>query len=128
VHGELVAEPQDESLATQAPLIHAEHRRVDFRASADAVANLVRGMAPSPGAFTFAGGKRLRLVLVREVPSSPTPAEAPGTVHVASGVPEVVTGRGSVEIVSGQLEGKRVVTGRDLVNGRVLQEGLVLGS
>jgi methionyl-tRNA formyltransferase len=131
VGGELVAEPQDESLATHAPPIEPSHRLVDFAEPPENVVNLVRGMAPSPGAFTTARGKRLRLARVRAVPgesSGVEPVAAPGTVLVRGGSPEVVTGRGSVEILAAQLEGKREVAGRDLVNGRVLFDGLKLGA
>jgi methionyl-tRNA formyltransferase len=131
VGGELVAEPQDEALATHAPPIEAGHRLVNFAEPSESIVNLVRGMAPSPGAFTTAQGKRLRLARVRvaqrESPGAPVDG-APGTVHVRGGSPEVVTGRGSVEILAAQLEGKREVAGRDLVNGRVLFDGLRLGA
>jgi methionyl-tRNA formyltransferase len=88
-------------------------------------------MAPAPGAFTMVQGKRLRLARVRAVPRESIGAEpigAPGTVHVRGGCPDVVTGRGSVEILAAQLEGKREIAGRDLVNGRVLFDGLRLGA
>jgi methionyl-tRNA formyltransferase len=129
VRGELPSEPQDESLASHAPLIETSHRLVDFNESAERIANLVRGMAPAPGAFTTVAGKRLKLVRVRAVPSAQdteTPERPPGTVLVRSGTPEVVTGRGTVEIVLAQLEGKREASGRDLVNGRVLSNGILL--
>lgn len=126
VRGELVAEPQDESLASHAPLIEAEHRKVNFEASAERVANLVRGLSPSPGAFTTISGKRLRLGHVRPVAGAPAELP-PGAVYVAGGAPRVVTGGGAIEILSAQLEGKREVSGRDLVNGRVLGEGVILG-
>jgi methionyl-tRNA formyltransferase len=131
VAGELALEAQDEALASHAPLIEAEHRRVSFAEPAERVQNLVRGMAPAPGAFTTARGKRLRLARVRVVPDAPDPAPkaaVPGTVLVTAGCPEVVTGRGRVEIVLAQLEGKREVSGRDLVNGRALEHGMLLGS
>jgi methionyl-tRNA formyltransferase len=129
VRGELVSEPQDESLASHAPLIETEHRLVDFNEPAENIVNLVRGMAPAPGAFTTLGGKRLKLVRVRRVPMESTATvleHAPGTVLVRNGSPEVVTGRGTVEIVLAQLEGKREASGRDLVNGRVLSRGTLL--
>jgi methionyl-tRNA formyltransferase len=130
VRGELVPEPQDEARATLAPLIEAKHREVDFRAEAEAVANLVRGMSPAPGAFTTVRGKRLRLGRVRPVPVPPgaaSDATAPGTVRVIGGVPYAQTGKGVVEIVSAKLEGKRELSGRDLVNGRALVDGSILG-
>jgi len=129
VSGELAPEPQDEALASHAPLIEAEHRRVDFGAPAEDVVNLVRGMAPAPGAFTTVAGKRLRLTRVRVVPDEAPAApdrDVPGTVLVVGGSPQVVTGRGRVEILVAQLEGKREVSGRDLVNGRALSHGILL--
>jgi methionyl-tRNA formyltransferase len=132
VRGELVPEPQDEARATLAPLIESKHREVDFRVPAERVANLVRGMAPAPGAFTHIGGKRLRLGRVRPLPALPgastSDAIAPGTVRVVAGIPYVVTGKGAIEIVSAKLEGKRELSGRDLVNGRALVEGAILGA
>ena len=38
------------------------------------------------------------------------------------------TGSGALEIESAQLEGRRAASGRDLVNGRALAHGLVLGA
>ncbi len=126
VRGELAAEPQDHALASHAPPIEAEHRRVDFTLPSERVANLVRGMAPAPGAFTMVGGKRLRFGRVR--PNANAADGVPGTVHVIAGAPSIVTASGSIEILSAQLEGKREVNGKDLVNGRVLAEGMVLGA
>jgi methionyl-tRNA formyltransferase len=126
VRGELAPEPQDAALVSMAPPIESEHRRVDFAQSAEAITNLVRGLAPTPGAFTTVAEKRLRLGRVR--PLAEAPAGAPGTVTITGGTPRVVTGQGSIEIVAAQLEGKREVSGRDLVNGRVLGEGSVLGA
>jgi methionyl-tRNA formyltransferase len=125
VRGELVAEAQNEALATAAPPLERDAGRLDFAEPATVLKNLVRGLAPRPGAFTTIGGKTLRLASVQA--GEQERAGTPGTVHVERGVPFVTTGRGSLEIVSAQLEGRRVANGRDLVNGRVLRADLVLG-
>jgi methionyl-tRNA formyltransferase len=125
LRGELRAEPQDGALATLAPPIERELGRLDFTRSARELRNLVRGLAPRPGAFTTVGAKTLRIASVRA--SDAVGAGAPGTVHVEGGAPWVATGSGSLEILSAQLEGKRPASGRDLVNGRVLRPELVLG-
>ncbi|HTQ02375.1 MAG TPA: methionyl-tRNA formyltransferase [Polyangiaceae bacterium] len=123
--GELTPEPQDEARATLAPPLERDLGRLDFTRPARELKNLVRGLAPRPGAYTTVGAKTLRVASVGlSEASRPGP---PGTVHVESGVPWVATGVGSLEIVSAQLEGKRVASGRDLVNGRVLRSELVLG-
>jgi methionyl-tRNA formyltransferase len=124
--GELVAQAQDEALATHAPPLERDAGRIDFGESAVTLKNLVRGFAPRPGAFTTLGGKMLRVLSVQA--SDEPRAGAPGTVHVERGIPWVTTGRGSLEIMSAQLEGRRLASGKDLVNGRALRADLVLGS
>jgi methionyl-tRNA formyltransferase len=124
--GELQAEPQDEALATSAPPLTREHGRIDFAASAHSIACLVRGLSPRPGAYTSIAGKTLRLTEVRVHPHDLE--GLPGRVRLVDGAPWVITKSGSLEIVRGQLEGRREVSGRDLVNGRVLASLLQLGS
>ena len=126
VRGELTPEPQDAALATDAPPLERDAGRIDFAKPAAELKNLVRGLAPRPGAFTTLGGKTLRIASVQA--GDATRPGAPGSVHVERGVPYVTTGRGSLEIVNAQLEGRRMASGRDLVNGRVLRPDLVLGS
>jgi methionyl-tRNA formyltransferase len=125
VSGKLAAEPQDPALATLAPPLRREDGLVDFREPAASVANRVRALAPRPGAFTLAGRKTLRLGAVRAVVE--TKPGDPGTVRVERGVPWVTTGFGSLEILRATPEGRREAAGRDLVNGRVLKDGDVLG-
>jgi methionyl-tRNA formyltransferase len=125
VSGKLVAEPQDPALATLAPPLRREDGRIDFAAPAASIANRVRALAPRPGAFTLAGGKTLRVGAVRAVADAKP--GAPGSVHVERGVPWVTTGAGSLEILRATPEGRRETAGRDLVNGRVLRDGDVLG-
>jgi len=125
IRGELSAEPQDPALATLAPPLSREDGRVDFRGSMAMVVNHVRGLAPRPGAYTSLRGKTLRLGLVRT--NTEALAGEPGTVHLRGGRPLVTTGDGSIEIVRATPEGKRETRGADLVNGRVLKDGDVLG-
>jgi methionyl-tRNA formyltransferase len=125
IRGELRAIPQDNALATLAPPIERDLGRLDFTRPARELRNLVRGLAPRPGAFTTVGAKTLRIASVRA--SDSARAGAPGSVHVEAGSPWVTTGSGSLEILSAQLEGKRPASGRDLLNGRVLRPDLVLG-
>jgi len=92
VGGELVPEPQDAALASHAPLIESRHRLVDFSQSAEHVADLVRGMAPSAGAFTTIAGKRLRLARVRPIAStSPARASDRSSSRRAAGANDAVS-------------------------------------
>lgn len=126
VSGKLKAEPQDPALATYAPPIERQHQVVDWQRPARAIAQQVRGLSPRPSAFTWLGGKQLRLV--RVVPSQAPFELAPGVLGVDGGRVWVGTGEGALEILSAQLEGKRELSARDLVNGRVFTAGKVLGA
>jgi methionyl-tRNA formyltransferase len=125
--GELAATPQDEALATLAPPITKDMTRVDWSQSAGALHDFVRGLAPRPSAMTTAGGKVLKLHRLRPDPEG-DPDATPGTVLSADkrGV-RVATGGGSVWLLSAQPEGRKPQGGADLVNGRVLRAGDVLG-
>jgi len=127
VEGRLTAEPQDEALATHAPLIERHHLQIDWSRSALEISRLVRGMAPRPGAFTLLGGKVLRIHEARPV-QGPMPVNAtPGTVSILGKRALIATGAGTLELVNAQLEGKKALMAVDLINGRVLTEGLTLG-
>jgi len=128
VDGKLKAEPQDEALASHAPLIERRHLQVDWGRSALDIARLVRGMAPRPGAFTLLGGKVFRIHEARPV-QGPMPSGAlPGTLSILGKRALIATGSGTLELISAQLEGKKALMAVDLINGRVLVESLVLGS
>jgi methionyl-tRNA formyltransferase len=128
VSGELTSEPQDEALASHAPLIERRHLHIDWGQPALAVARLVRGMAPRPGAFTTIGGKVLRVLEANVQPAPMPPGAVPGTVSILGKRAVVATADGTLELLSAQLEGKKALPAADLINGRVLSEGLVLGA
>ena len=124
--GELVAKPQRSEEATLAPLIRPEHLIVDFSASAGEIVNLIRGMSPNPSARTTLRGKRLKLLAARVAPVGDT--LSPGEVVVGPGRTLLIgAGRGALQLLRGQLEGRRALDAGDLLNGRVLVAGDRLG-
>lgn len=131
VSGELVAQPQDASQATMARMLTKEDGLVPWSKSAAAVHDHVRGMTPWPGAFSFldvGGSKKLFKVLETRRCDGKSDA-APGTVILAHrGRIEIACGDGVVELVRGQLEGKKALGAQDLVGGRAITQGLVLGA
>ncbi|HEV8244669.1 MAG TPA: methionyl-tRNA formyltransferase [Polyangiaceae bacterium] len=123
--GTLASEAQEHALATRAPPILKDDCRIDWSQSARDILNLVRGLAPRPSAFSKLGEKQLRIT---RGALSPGPFElAPGVVGTDGGRVWVGTGGELFELLAGQVEGKRELAARDLVNGRVLSSGQVLG-
>jgi methionyl-tRNA formyltransferase len=120
-----VAEPQDSAAATTAPPIDREHGRIRWEESANTIHDLVRGLAPRPGATTVVRGKQLRVTKTRRVAAAPP--LAPGELRVERPRILVGTGNGALELIAAQLEGKREMPALDLANGRALIDGERLG-
>jgi methionyl-tRNA formyltransferase len=57
----LAPEKQDDTRATYAPILTKEMGEIDWKQSASHVHNLVRGLIPWPGAFTFLRGEPLKI-------------------------------------------------------------------
>ncbi len=117
--GTLQPLPQDDSRATYAPLITRETGRIDWRASALAIHNLVRGTQPWPGAFTtFPDGRLLKIHRTHPVMDMdlavPARTAPPGTVIAASpaGI-TVATGDGALNLLEIQPQNGRRLSCRD---------------
>ncbi len=59
--GELTPVPQDEERATKCGKLSKDMGRIDFECDAEEIRNLVRGLNPWPSAFTYLGGKMLKI-------------------------------------------------------------------
>ena len=120
--GELTATPQDESLATYAPMLSKELSQIDWTQHASIVHNLVRGLYSWPIAHTFLNGKKLRILRT-------SPCEKcgePGTVIDLSPL-TVACSQGSVIIHELQLEGKKRMDSKSFLLGHPLTLGQQLG-
>ena len=119
---------QDNSSATPAPKITKEMCRIDWSKEAKSIVNLIKGLAPKPGAFTFWQGKALKILEARaEDPDSSS--ARPGEVTTADFKQrlKVQTGKGQLKIVSLQVEGKGIVAGPEFLRGYKLKTGEKLG-
>jgi methionyl-tRNA formyltransferase len=115
--------PQDESLVTYAAKLTKAEGLIDWSQPAAAIHNLVRGLWPWPHAFTYLGG--VRYIVHRSRLSSHSEKAAPGAIIVASATAglHVACGRGAIELLDIQLEGKRVMNARDAMASKALTIG-----
>ncbi|XXT15164.1 methionyl-tRNA formyltransferase [Sorangium sp. So ce429] len=129
VGGELEATPQDHGAATHAPLLKKEDGRIRWDRGARQIHDHIRGMTSWPGAFTTIDGKALKVLAARVESETAREAAPPGTVVMAGrGVVIVACGAGAIQILRAQAEGRKPLAAADLVAGRTLQTGMVLGS
>lgn len=100
--------------------------KIDWSRDAASIERLVRGLNSWPSAYTFVGGKSLKLwdcdVLEETV------AEEPGTiVRVNKDSVDVATGNGVLRILELQLEGKKRMDTKSFLLGNAWKAGMMLG-
>jgi methionyl-tRNA formyltransferase len=124
--GKATATPQPAEGVTFAPRIERGQGRLDWTADAATLERLVRGLAPSPSAFTSVATKRLKVH--RAVVEHAESGRPPGTVIEAgaSGI-AVQTGRGVLRLLEVQLEGRNAMPAAAFVAGSRLEAGSCLG-
>lgn len=117
--GKAVPRVQDQALASPAPKIFKEDCRINWHAPAEHVRNHIRGLSPSPGAFTTHDGRVLRLFRGSIAPGS----LAPGTVDVGKNSLLVGTADNPVAIEDLQQEGKNRMAVGEFLRGYKISPG-----
>jgi methionyl-tRNA formyltransferase len=124
--------PQNEARATYAPKLTREMARIDWTKDARAIACLIRGLDPRPGAWTELNGAEIKLFNPK-VNETPFPGTgAPGQILSADGTLVIATGPfkdsagGTVEIFEVQPAGKARMTTDDWLRGARIKAGTKL--
>lgn len=113
---------QTESDVTFAPKIEKAEGEIDWTWPAMRLHHLIRGLTPWPGAYTYHGGRRVKLWRTQPEPDAPA-AGAPGLVVAASEAITIQTGEGHLHLLEVQPPNGKRATGREYVNGYRLQVG-----
>lgn len=127
--GEIQPRPQDNALATLAPMLKKSDGWVDWSMPAAEIALRARGLIPWPVAHTTFRGKGLKIWAARAVELQGAAPPSPGALDQREG--RLIAGAGgktALEILELQLEGRARVRARDFLNGVRLREGETLGT
>lgn len=131
--------PQDNDGATYAPCLKKSNGLIYWQTSARNIHNLVRGLNPRPGAYTYVretGKEQKKMLKIwrTELPADnrePITAEGPlgrvGEIIKNEGL-IVIAGRESLLIKEVQGEGGRKMSVEEYVKGHPLKVGYVLGA
>jgi methionyl-tRNA formyltransferase len=113
--------PQDDAAATYCGKIDRDQARIDWAQPAEVIWRQVRAYRGWPQAFTFVGGRQLKVLratpLVANGHVEASGTAEPGTVTLEAGVPTVATGHGALRLDEVQLEGKRAMPGAEFARG-----------
>ena len=123
-NGTLSATPQDNSLATLAPILQREDGHIDATKIAQEIFNRYRGFQPWPGAYGIFRQKKFTVHQMRVVTDFESQSALPGTLIMADGRLMLACGNATwLEFLEIQLEGKKRVAATDFLNGYALASG-----
>jgi len=123
--GNVAVSPQDETRASPAPKITPEVCRINWQNSAANIHNLIRGLAPYPGAYTFQNGHKIKIFLSalpsgsKATTSSVRGSEEtlPGSIRIRGDKLFVSSADGLLEILELQLEGRKRLSADEFLRG-----------
>lgn len=125
--GGLEPEKQREEEATCVGRLDKSLGHIDWSKPSVHIDRLVRGLNPWPSAYTYFGGKLLKIWEAH--PESIPAAGRPGSIAlVKKDCFYVNTGKGQLKVTKVQPEGKKRMEVRDFLPGYQLEEGMELGS
>ncbi len=121
--GTLSRKKQDEQNATYAPIIKKEMAHIDFNKTADEICNSVRGFYSWPCAFCLINGKRIKVIKAKK---SNLKANENGVVIDSDNKLVISCADTSVEFVTVQPEGAKVMSAQVMLNGHKIAKGTVV--
>jgi methionyl-tRNA formyltransferase len=125
VAGTVRRQPQDASGVTLAPRLAKETGRINWQNSASDIVNLIRGLSPSPAAYTSLNEQLMKIFTAEAHPGSVN--HAPGIISIIdkSGL-SVAASDGYVLLKDIQMAGKKRMPIGDFLRGYKLTPGSVL--
>ena len=116
--GDIQPYPQEDSLATFAPMLKKEDGELDFNRSAAELAHRVRALNPWPGAYTIWQNQSLKIHRVSAVSTNVGEGiSTPGRHVVYQGLPAICTTQGLLVLDELQPAGKKPMSGKVFLQG-----------
>ena len=120
--GSLTPQEQDESGATLAPMIKKEDGLIDWTQPALTIERRVRGFNPWPGAYSYIGGKLLKIHRAAVV-SADTTGSPSEVMRADGGGFWVATGSGVLGLEEVQMENRKRLSGVEFLRGARVKPG-----
>lgn len=117
---------QDDSLSTYFPRINKEDGLIDWRQPAIKIHNLIRGLTPDPGVYTYINGKRLKVWQTVIVEKQGFAGEVLEIIKHQGIV--VGTGKDSLLITEVQPENKQKMLTVEYLLGHKIEVGKIIGN
>lgn len=131
--GTVASIPQNEFVGDRvhdAPKLTSLSSRIDWNLPAQRVHDHIRGLSPYPGAWTTwneekHGDRQFKILAAQHAPAS-TKKTAPGHVTISDGHLLIGCGKGSIEALEVQMQGKRPMSAEAFLRGLHNRTGILL--
>jgi len=113
----------DENLK-KAPKLSKENTRIDWNKSQKEIIGLIRGLSPKPGAWTILknGNKEMRMKILEAKKADGFSPKKVGKFLIINGEIHINTGVDAINCSYIQLENKKVMNAKELINGLKIHE------
>jgi methionyl-tRNA formyltransferase len=115
--GKVTRVKQNNQLATLAKKIEPQERLINWHQSAFRVNNLIRGLSPKPGAYSFFNGKQIKILKAKAIKNR-NPS-LPGTVEILGGRVFVSCQNSQLELLEVQPESKKLMSAFNFCRGYI---------
>jgi methionyl-tRNA formyltransferase len=119
--GSIADQPQPAEGATYAKKILKEETRIDWTQPAHEIDCLIRGLSPTPGAWSEIKGERIKLLNCMPASGSGTPGA------ILDDILTVACGEGALRLTRLQRPGKAAMDAGDVLRGFALPPGTMFG-
>jgi len=121
----IVPKEQNNSDASYAPMLNKNTGYINWNEKAEEIHNLIRGLYPWPGAYTFYKDKKLKII--RSSYKNKNEDKIKGKIiDVSADDIKVQTGSGILIIKEIQMPGKRKMKVKDYVLGNKIEKNIIL--
>ncbi len=114
INGNYSALPQNNQITSPAPKIFKEHCRIDWNKPAVHIVNLIRGLSPTPSAYTMFNGENLKILKAHKCKKNQL---EPGHFKITAKEFTVGCSDAAVDIIELQPAGKKVMKLEDFLRG-----------
>jgi methionyl-tRNA formyltransferase len=112
--GEITPQPQDDALATHAPMLMKSDGALDPQATAEQLVRQIRAFDPWPGTFIMWGERRLA---IKRAHAASQNGATSGEVVLIASYPALATREGLLVLDTVQPSGKRPMSGEAFIRG-----------
>jgi methionyl-tRNA formyltransferase len=118
---------QRDDISTYAPLITREDEQLNWSEPVRCLNNRIRALSPSPGTFSSVSGSRFKIFSARVIEENSV-GKSGEVLEITDNGFIVQTGKGTLELLEVQKEGKRRMACRDFLKGFPVLPKNILGT